>query len=613
LRAVSYSYGDAGQMESVADASRTYLDGLKYAAHGDILSETFGNNTVHTLSYNTRLQPTQVKLTSGATVLQRFDYAYGEVDATTGAVDATKNTGQVARAESYIGSAKQWQKRFSYDHLGRLTLVGGYQGSTNVSSYQADYTFDRYGNRFQSGAQNTGLAYTPVVTADIDAATNRFKSTANATMTYDEAGNLTYDGKFGGQYRYNAQGRQTWSAYNDGTNPLTAIYDGVGERVEVTVGGETRQRVYDAFGQLIAQYKQGTLESEHIYRGGQEVATVGAQVQYVLRDIQGSAQVVMDESATVVMRHDYLPYGEEVLPGTGGPPSGSTTDATQTRQRYAGTERDVDSGLDHTWWRKYRSAAGRWTSPDPYNGSMGVGDPQSLNRYAYVQNDPASLVDPSGLLLVCFWTFTVIETTGYIDLSYCEWADDPVRHGDDPRNPREMRRQTTTQTADECRADALRKLADELGARSDLYPSTGGKLFSILSGGRAGAAAGGYVLGPGGAVLGAGIGATVGAAISDVREQAVERRPVANFNKRAKACDKIAKREARERQEASKNGPFVSGSTRPPQMFVVTRQFGVFALYPYTLVRGPTLVGDFIREEHGANPTDPVTTSFSPR
>ncbi len=46
------------------------------------------------------------------------------------------------------------------------------------------------------------------------------------------------------------------------------------------------------------------------------------------------------------------------------------------------------------------------------------------------------------------------------------------------------------------------------------------------------------------------------------------------------------------------------------QIYVVTKQFGIFALYPFTLKRGPTLLGDYVFEEHGANPTDPVKTNF---
>ncbi|MBK8810997.1 MAG: hypothetical protein IPN69_09735 [Acidobacteria bacterium] len=57
--------------------------------------------------------------------------------------------------------------------------------------------------------------------------------------------------------------------------------------------------------------------------------------------------------------------------------------------------------------RKTRAApsAGRWTSPDPYNGSSSVGNPQSWNRYSYVESHPTDFVDPTGLKMayVCSW------------------------------------------------------------------------------------------------------------------------------------------------------------------------------------------------------------------
>jgi RHS repeat-associated protein len=62
-----------------------------------------------------------------------------------------------------------------------------------------------------------------------------------------------------------------------------------------------------------------------------------------------------------------------------------------------------EPGLDHTWFRKNENKAGRWTSPDPYNGSATIGDPQSFNRYSYVTNQPTNFVDPSGLQF-CYLT-----------------------------------------------------------------------------------------------------------------------------------------------------------------------------------------------------------------
>jgi RHS repeat-associated protein len=62
---------------------------------------------------------------------------------------------------------------------------------------------------------------------------------------------------------------------------------------------------------------------------------------------------------------------------------------------YAGKERDLETGLDYFGARYYGSALGRFTSPDPLGGSLL--DPQTLNRYAYVRNNPLTLTDPTGM------------------------------------------------------------------------------------------------------------------------------------------------------------------------------------------------------------------------
>jgi RHS repeat-associated protein len=124
-------------------------------------------------------------------------------------------------------------------------------------------------------------------------------------------------------------------------------------------------------------------------------------INYVLSDLQGSARALMNNNgvgtSTVVARHDYLQFGEEIGSGTGLRTPSQGYGATDTnRWKYGMTERDTTTGLDHTWLRKYESTAGRWTSPDPLSGN--VGDPQSLNAFTYAANDPVNLIDPSGLM-----------------------------------------------------------------------------------------------------------------------------------------------------------------------------------------------------------------------
>src|SRR5262249_38093286 len=58
---------------------------------------------------------------------------------------------------------------------------------------------------------------------------------------------------------------------------------------------------------------------------------------------------------------------------------------------------DQESNLEHTMFRQLSGIQGRWTTPDPYLGSMIIANPQSLNRYAYVLGNPINGLDPLGL------------------------------------------------------------------------------------------------------------------------------------------------------------------------------------------------------------------------
>ena len=64
-------------------------------------------------------------------------------------------------------------------------------------------------------------------------------------------------------------------------------------------------------------------------------------------------------------------------------------------------------------FRRYNRWHSRFDQPDPYDGSYDVSDPQSFNRYAYTQNDPANFVDPTGLTYnVCGAEFSAAQCMG---------------------------------------------------------------------------------------------------------------------------------------------------------------------------------------------------------
>ena len=182
---------------------------------------------------------------------------------------------------------------------------------------------------------------------------------------------------------YDAENRQT------SAGSYSYAYDGDGRRVSKTGGGVTTVYVYDAGGQLASEYSSAA------------AVTPPCVTCYLSYDHLGSVRLVTDASANVISRHDFLPFGEEIVNAAGrtaGLGFGGTDDVSQ---RFTGKERDAESGLDYFGARYYGGALGRWASPDwsakpepiPY---AKLDNPQTLNLYSYVLNNPLRTVDPDG-------------------------------------------------------------------------------------------------------------------------------------------------------------------------------------------------------------------------
>ena len=326
--------------------------------------------------------------------MQQFDYAYGEINPADGTVDPLKNTGQLARIETFAGGTvatpiKQNQQRFAYDSLGRLRQSSEYRGdNTAMQTYQQTFSYDRFSNRYMKQAenQNPALPYSPVEDTEIDKNTNRLTPATNTS--YDNTGNTIVDGKFrGATYSYDANGRMVKAVRSSDGLTSNFVQDAVGNRIGSKVNNAWQFFVYDINGRLIAEYGQPSGEQN--------------KLKYVHIDWRGSTRAMTNSNGWAISRQDFTAFGDEISAGVG---QGRTLQQNYTagniKQNYAQMEKDGSTGLNHTPWRKQDSSAGRWTSPDPHNGSIIITDPQSFNRYSYVGNDPINKIDPSGLFFV---------------------------------------------------------------------------------------------------------------------------------------------------------------------------------------------------------------------
>ena len=98
---------------------------------------------------------------------------------------------------------------------------------------------------------------------------------------------------------------------------------------------------------------------------------------------------------------------------------------------------------------------------------------------------------------------------------------------------------------------------------------------------------------------------------STQQEARLERGPVNRFLEKYKTYEQMAKKEAAEIKAATKHANAMSAHRGPMGNIIVqTRQYGTFALRPYDVQHGTTLLGETVIETRGRLPTDRVQTTI---
>ena len=128
-------------------------------------------------------------------------------------------------------------------------------------------------------------------------------------------------------------------------------------------------------------------------------------VNWLVSDQLGTPRMIVDETGSLanIKRQDFLPFGEEIggaqVALVGGRTGSHGYVAGNVRQKFTGYEADAETGLNYAQARYQSSVQGRFTGVDPLGASANIADPQSFNRYSYVQNTPLTAVDPTGMAL----------------------------------------------------------------------------------------------------------------------------------------------------------------------------------------------------------------------
>lgn len=282
---------------------------------------------------------------------------------------------------------------YDYDNLYQLTQVWYEADATDPASvttydHLQNYDLDLVGNRL---AVQDGSAITPYLPNNGQQLTNpmnRYEQVAGQSLTYDLRGNLTHDGV--NAYTYDSDNRQITATGPGGSAEY--IYDAFGRRAAKIVDGAATYYIYntgyqiieerDGSDQLLARYTYGSAIDEPLTmeRGG---------IAYTYhRDALGNVTEVSDASGALVERYEYDVYGSAQIFDGGGSPLAAS--AIGNPYRFTGRQYDPESGNYYYRARIYSPRLGRFLQMDP------LGFVDGMNLYAYVKENPVSLVDPLG-------------------------------------------------------------------------------------------------------------------------------------------------------------------------------------------------------------------------
>ena len=300
--------------------------------------------------------------------------------------------------------------RYTYDAMNRIES-GTAKTAQNADTQQFGY--DGFGNLATVTIPGKSTLY-----VDVDSSNNKLKASpgtqsgTNVTHTwagganggYDALGNQTVVN--GGAYVYAYDSLGTLS---DMTSPRREmyIYDGDEQRVATVsytnaTNAVWRYTIRDTNAKVLRELTDTivngahawTYQKDYVYRNGSVLAAIaplaggGDSRTHFHLDHLGSPVLITDENGERLSSHKYWPFGSEA-PGS---------DSDGERMKFTGHERDLAgsdvNALDYFGSRYYRSISGRFMSADPILGR--VNRTQSWNRYAYVRNNPLSLVDPNG-------------------------------------------------------------------------------------------------------------------------------------------------------------------------------------------------------------------------
>lgn len=404
-KVITYTVSNAQRLTVAKDngSGTQFATAASYAPPGGLngmitgqISGGFGGIT-ESHTYNNSLEYTSTQATSTAGTALNLSLSYNLAGGDNGTVTSITNNADNGRTQT-----------FAYDPLNRISSATT-TATSGVDCWGQNFAPDALAN-LNTISVSQCSAGSLSVTVD---GNNHINS--SSAFAYDAAGNMTQDGS-GFTYTFDAENRLTLASGMSG-GPYCYVYDGLGLRVAkkssaASCSSGTVTKLYwrsiaaDSLGETDGSGSTtNSAYNEYVFFTGRRIASRNGTgtIFYWFADQIGSTRTITTGSGPgqtpgqLCYDADFTPYGQEIsytarLQTTACPPSYKFTGYERDPETTAGA---TDTGLDYAFARYYSSRLGRFLSTDPLGGS--IGDLQSNNAYAYTENNPLNVIDPSGM------------------------------------------------------------------------------------------------------------------------------------------------------------------------------------------------------------------------
>ncbi len=339
-----------------------------------------------------------------------------------------------AAGREHLGQVNGAPIPHSYDDAKRIGLIHPNDGRA-MGTYTENYVYDGVGNllKMQHRANEPSdpgwtRFYSYEETSLIEDGTsgtlmkfsNRLSKTTIKGSTallelymYDDHGNMTrmpqlqimgwdYEDRLCMTQRQKVNDEDKEGIKREGERTYY-VYNATGQRlrkVTVLASGKLKdERIYLEGLEIYRKHFGANIglvrETLHLMDNKQRIALVETRndiddgtlkqfVRYQFSNHIGSATLELDDDARIISYEEYTPYGSTSFQAV------RSQTETPKRYRYAGKERDEESGLYYIGRRYYIPWIGRWIQCDP------AGFIDGLNLYEYVTGNPTRFSDPTG-------------------------------------------------------------------------------------------------------------------------------------------------------------------------------------------------------------------------